>query len=1120
MIETQLQHTFVMDFLCRKEDGLQYREVKNNLVSEDLFIPSDLKEFVRLSSPDGWRRLVQKKNGEEAALNAILAVINDRIMSAGNVATFFNSNKTITVDGESITLLYVSGSELSGDTQFEKNIFSCAEEVTYTFRWNGVKQYTIRPDVSFFLNGIFLGYMELKSQHNRQSARSHGRDKIITDYLEALKIYTELAGGNDVDGTLRRQMFRIFEKSIHLTASDIYETFCLRGLQSLFADLRKQFTEGTISFADAQAVVRKTFKEYPLTSPDLGEEARFREVMTALYSKKMIEKEIIYYNFLSYTYERKKVNGKLGKKQRTSNTGYLISPRPKQKFGCDKIMRRVNEFMLHEAEPNFYTEQLRRELTALGAQPGKIEEIMAEHEKYCHNKYVYSLLLQYAAGFGKSNIIGWTAQQLKDLRFGGKYAYDKIFIVVDRLQLRDQTDTMMRNMNIDNSMFLEVQDKESFVKALTSDLRVIIVNIQKFNDIKDELVKRNKQVKPMRVAFLIDEIHRSNTGETHDEMMSVFDDLADTLESAAQEAPIPLKNLIVGFTATPSEKVLARFGEYHYGKNVEKIWQPFDTYTMKEAIEDGYILDPTKNIITVTSSMHFDLAPEVLANLTEEDKKKAVASVKEQIYSNPERMQANAKFIVQRLVSLVYGKIHGQGKAMLAVSSIPNAIAYCNLIRPLMAEMCASKKQYETYKDAPIAIVYSDNQNYISSAQMNDGVKEEDVIQNFKLAKNGLIIVVDKLQTGFDEPKLHTLFLDKEISDINAIQTISRVNRTTKYKEECHIIDMSYNNVNVENIREAFKTYSDMVLSTFDPKVEAANVENLYKQLTSEYLYKNWFARFKSERGEISFIMQFNDAVRHWVKLQLERAKADRELLAEQTTEKVVVEDEAKKLRTRVGHYANAIETLRGVIDLQSKFTDQIFQDFWAEYCNIYRMMMEGENVRGIPVDVEFDSIGFTGQIVDDGEGGEGPGKPRPPREGGKQRPRTEHDLLEMLRQLNAGEEMKAEEIMLWRQDIYDFFEQLKRNEKLASMMSDDNFTREDKQREYNKSVRRYLHSVDSRPEGELFQPQLFKTMVEANRDQFFFMFSDYLAGGDVYDYYQVHGQQQVLPFDDGDVIL
>lgn len=1119
MIETQLQHQFVMDFLCRKEDGLQYREVKNNLVNDELFIPSDLKEFVRLSSPDGWRRLVQKKNGEEEALAAIISVISDRILSAGNVATFFNSNKTVTVDGESITLLYVSGSELSGDAQFEKNIFSCVEEVTYTFRYNGVKQFTIRPDVSFFLNGIFLGYMELKSQHNRQTAREHGRDKIITDYLEALIQYTKIAGGNDIDGSLRRQMFRIFEKSIHLTASDIYETFCLRGLQGLFADLRKQFTENTITVAAAQDIVRKLFKEYPLTSPELGQEARFREVMTALYSKKMIEKEILYYNFLSYTYERKTANGKKGKKQRTSNTGYLIAPRPKQKFGCDKIMRRVDEFMRHETEPNYYTEQLRQELTALGAQPEKIAEIIAEHDKYSHNKYVYSLLLQYAAGFGKSNIIGWTAQQLKDLRYQGKYAYDKIFIVVDRLQLRDQTDTMMRNMNIDNSMFLEVTDKDTFVKALTGEKeRVYIVNIQKFSDITEELVRQNKQVKPMRVAFLIDEIHRSNTGETHEEMMSVFDDLADSLETAAQEAPIPFKNLIVGFTATPSEQVLARFGEYHYGKNVEKIWQPFDVYTMKEAIEDGYILDPTKNIITVTSSMHFDLTPEVRDNLSEEDKKKAIASVKEKIYSNPERMQANAKFIVQRLVSLVYGKIHGQGKAMLAVSSIPNAIAYCNMIRVLMAEMCASKKQYETYKDAPIAIVYSDNQKYQSSAQMNGGLKEEEVIQNFKLAKNGLIIVVDKLQTGFDEPKLHTLFLDKEITDINAIQTISRVNRTTKYKEECHIIDMSYNNVNVENIREAFKKFSDMVLSTFDPKVEAAKVEALYKSLTAEYLYKNWFARFKSEQGDISFIMQFQDAIRHWVLLQLERAKSDRALLAEQTTERVVLEDEAKKLRTQVGQYASAIETLRGVIELQPKYTDEIFQAFWAEYCAIYLQMMESEREHGIPVDVEFDSIGFTGQVIDEGDDGDG-GKegPKPPRPGGKSRPKPEHDLFEMLEELNRGEAFKAEEIMMWRKDICDFFENLKQNAKLLSMLEDDhdNFSREDKQREYGKTVRKYLRQVDARPEGELFQPRLFKDMVNNNKDQFYFMFIDYLAGGDVYDYYQVEDNMPLIPFDD-----
>ena len=105
------------------------------------------------------------------------------------------------------------------------------------------------------------------------------------------------------------------------------------------------------------------------------------------------------------------------------------------------------------------------------------------------------------------------------------------------------------------------------------------------------------------------------------------------------------------------------------------------------------------------------------------------------------------------------------------------------------------------------------------------------MIQNFRQAKNGLIIVVDKLQTGFDEPKLHTLFLEKEISDINAIQTISRVNRTCKYKDDCHIVDCSWHNVNVGNIRQAFNKFCDMAISDFNPEFETQSVAHTYRLL-------------------------------------------------------------------------------------------------------------------------------------------------------------------------------------------------------------------------------------------------------------------------------------------------
>jgi type I restriction enzyme R subunit len=110
--------------------------------------------------------------------------------------------------------------------------------------------------------------------------------------------------------------------------------------------------------------------------------------------------------------------------------------------------------------------------------------LVHRRQKYQNNKNVYSLLLQYAAGFGKSNIIGWTALQLKDLRKDGRYVYDKVMLVVDRLQLRDQLDTKMFNMNISNKLFIEVTNQKTFIDALKRDIRVVVVNLQNFSTIK------------------------------------------------------------------------------------------------------------------------------------------------------------------------------------------------------------------------------------------------------------------------------------------------------------------------------------------------------------------------------------------------------------------------------------------------------------------------------------------------------------------------------------------------------------------------------------------------------------------------------------------------------------
>jgi type I restriction enzyme R subunit len=1091
VIETRIQHEYIMKFLCRREEerGLGYRETDPNIVSPDLFIPSQLTEFVQTANPIVWRSLMSKYHQDEIALGqALKEEVKARLLEASNAATFLNKNRTITFEGETVPLFYVSGTELGGDADFQKNIFAAVEEMPHNIVSDGITLLRIRPDVSFFVNGIFLGYMELKSNTNGQWAKTNGRGKIITDYLESVKGMAdrERINPNEVKSE-HKTTLQIFEKSIHLVATDVSETYVLRGIATFFDEARKGFYDRTITITQYRPEIEKNFKIYPLSNPLLAEQERFEEVMTNLYSKKMIEREILYYNFLQYNYKMER-----GKRVRTSNRGSLISPRPKQKYGCDKVISRIYEMLEKEQDTEFYARRLRKELEALDVSSDMIDEIIRKRDSYYNNKYVYSLLMQYAAGFGKSNIIGWTALQLKDMRFQNTWAFDKILIVVDRLQLRDQLDTMMYNMNIDKSMFVEARDQKTFVEALTDTRRIIVVNIQKFLDLQNAINKSGKKLEKMRVAFLIDEIHRSNTGDNNREMVNIFDQLQETIVSSAEHSGTSKKkNLIIGFTATPSEKILARYGEFKSDRTHIPLWIPFDSYTMKEAIADGYILDPTKHIIPVVTTMHFELPEGIDPN----DDDQRIALEKARIYSNPERMEKLAQFIVNRLVSLVYGKIHGTGKAMLAVSSIPNAISYYNIIRRQMERKCRDPK-YLRYKDAPVAIVYSDNQEYEASSSMNNNMSEEQVIQSFKQAKNGLIIVVDKLQTGFDEPKLHTLFLDKEIRDINAIQTISRVNRTCKYKEDCHIIDLSWMNVNVENIKEAFKTYCGTTVSGFNPEAEARLVGEQYNDLTSSDPYKRWFEAYKSNFNDVSFMLQMKDGLSQWIRIQFERAAQEEDGNAT---------NEAKRIRRLVGRYASALMMLDEVYEIDDKLREDLFLKFWEVYCYVYRGLMNSGDDSVIRPDIEIgDEVpGITiseGEIEND-ENDE-PDEEQKHNENSSSRNSTstpEQDILEMIRRWNEREELSAEEVRKWMSEIQKMFESFKADTRFMAVIHDNTFTNELKHEEWRKMLNRYRRNLTQREDIE--HVVHFKKMLAENADQLFDMFLEYCNGGQYEDF-------------------
>lgn len=1024
--ELLLQNDYLIDFLTKRKDGLQYKEVKPNIINTDyLMIPDDLLTFLRETdlNKKNYQKLLRKFGGDERKLiKEFMEFLNSKIATSRNMAIFINNHRKTTFKGIELYLYYASGSEMHEDKMYRQNIFSVAQEMPYTYKNHGQK-ISFRPDLTFFLNGIYIGYSELKSTYTGQNARTKGRNKIIHDYRRAIETYLVIADKNDKDQSIRRDALKIWERAIHITATDLNDTYIIRTISDLYEPFKQQIKEQDYSPKKYEEEAYKLFKPLPIKQAATASKTeKFEEAFTLLYSKQMIEREILYYNFLEREVVQKKDKKGQVYKERKHSRAYLIAPRPKQKFGTDKVLAKIDEFLDHENDENYFINQLDEELKQYDIGAAKRQELINKRLQFNNNKHVYSLLMQYAAGFGKSNIIGWVSLMLKDFRREGKYVYDKIMIVVDRIQLRDQLDSKMFNMNIHKDMYIEVRTRKDLSEALEGSTRIVVINIQKFGGIQD-LFKNNKKalekLTNYRTAFLIDEIHRSNSGDQHEEMISIFDQLQNSFDANSEyQTKKQYKNLIIGFTATPSEHVLARFGEF--GKYAENriLWTPFDAYTMSQAIKDGFILDPLNGIVPVSAKMFYEL-PEGSSfdgdtgYLDDEETEQQYRIRKKKIYENDDRIDAIAQFIVKRLVSVVYPLIGGRAKAMLSTSSIDAAIKYHGAVKKHFGEITEQSK-YERFKDAPVYVVYtnSDSQRYTNAKKLNGGLTESAVLQNFtKHDKNGIIIVVEKLQTGFDEKRLQTLFLDKEIKGINAIQTISRVNRTYKGKDYCNIIDFSHKNVNVNNIKKAFEHFSNMVVSDFDPLGDEKRMQDIYQDLKDHSLYKANFATFEAE-----YLAKNPD-----IKTRLEIENAFHQYITQNP-------DDAKALKKKIAKYFGILRRIEFVITFDDKYTEKVFLDFWRRYNNEYNQINRTTETKD-DVEIYYDyKIGIVAppepqpyKIPPSGSGRVE--DPPPPTSGSPPGIGRQLSILEVIRQRNAEEAAVEEMIDAFQKKIEDLFE-------------------------------------------------------------------------------------------------
>jgi len=400
-------------------------------------------------------------------------------------------------------------------------------------------------------------------------------------------------------------------------------------------------------------------------------------------------------------------------------------------------------------------------------------------------------LIQHSAGSGKSNTIAWLAHQLIGLEdVIGHPLIDSVIVVTDRVILDKQIrDTIKQFMQVGNTVAW-AEHSGDLRKAIEGGKRIIVTTIEKFPFILPDLGADHKG---NHFAILIDEAHSGQSGRTSAKMNLALSGLASEDEmdnedkiNAMMEGRKLLKNAsYFAFTATPKNKTLETFGApYQEGDEVKH--RPFHVYTMKQAIQEGFILDVLKYYTPIQS---FYRLKKTVEDDPMFDKKKSQKKLRSFVESDSFTIAQKADMMVEHFHEQVIakGKIGGQARAMVVTASIPRCIEYYYAIN-----QCLSAR-HSPYK-AIIAFSgerdMGEGQPALTSARMN-GFMDVSIPKTFKKDPYRFLIVAEMFQTGYDEPLLHTMYVDKILTDIKAVQTLSRLNRAHPKKHDTFVLDFA-----------------------------------------------------------------------------------------------------------------------------------------------------------------------------------------------------------------------------------------------------------------------------------------------------------------------------------------
>lgn len=412
-------------------------------------------------------------------------------------------------------------------------------------------------------------------------------------------------------------------------------------------------------------------------------------------------------------------------------------------------------------------------------------------------------LIQHSAGSGKSNSIAWLAHQLIGLEKEGNPIFDSVFVVTDRRVLDKQIrDTIKQFAQVSAIIGAVTEGSEQLRKFIEDGKKIIITTVQKFPFILDEIGSAHRGRK---FALIIDEANSSQGGRTTAKMHMALsedgsgedDETTEDKINTIMESRKLLKNAsYFAFTATPKNKTLELFGEpYKKGESVSH--RAFHSYTMKQAIDEGFILDVLKTYTPVQSYYH------LMKTVTDDpvfDKKKAKKKLRRYVESHEHAIRLKSEIMVDHFHEQVIQrkKIGGKARAMVVTSGIERAIQYYHAVSAYLTQ--------EKYPYKAI-VAFSGEHEYgnekVTEATLN-GFPSIQIPDKVIEDPYRFLIVADKFQTGYDEPLLHTMYVDKILTDIKAVQTLSRLNRSHPQKHDSFVLDFVND---VDTIREAFETY-------------------------------------------------------------------------------------------------------------------------------------------------------------------------------------------------------------------------------------------------------------------------------------------------------------------------